>query len=278
MILDQAGGGFFVSREGCEILGRWDVVGLFTEFEVELVGVAEFDPGVTQHKVERFVMISTDKAVRPTSVMGATKRMAELIVQNMAATSATSFSCVRFGNVLASRGSVVGIFRDQIKRGGPVTVTHPEATRYFMTIPEAANLVIQAATLGHEGDVFLLDMGEPVRILDLARLMIHLSGASEERVPIKIVGTRPGEKLYEELRTDAERIEKTELRKIFRCRPAPIDIERLEVALEKMQFMVKAADRAGLRGCLRELGIDYNPRAPTAPAHPHGPMSPEQTA
>lgn len=232
-----------------------------------------------EHKVERFVMISTDKAVRPTSVMGATKRMAELIIQNMAATSETSFSCVRFGNVLASRGSVVGIFRDQIKRGGPVTVTHPEATRYFMTIPEAANLVIQAATLGHEGDVFLLDMGEPVRILDLARLMIHLSGASEDRVPIKIIGTRPGEKLYEELRTDAERIEKTDLRKIFRCRPAPMDVERLDVALEKMQFMVKAVDRAGLRGCLRELGIDYNPRAPTAPAEPpHGEMSPEQSA
>ena len=226
-----------------------------------------------EHGVGRFVMISTDKAVRPTSVMGASKRMAELIIQNMATTSETAFSCVRFGNVLASRGSVVGIFRDQIKRGGPVTVTHPEATRYFMTIPEAANLVIQAATLGHEGDVFLLDMGEPVRILDLARLMIHLSGMSEDRVPIKIIGTRPGEKLYEELRTDAERIEKTELRKIFRCRPAPTDIKRLESALEQMQFLVKAADRAGVRACLNELNIDYKPRAPTAPS-----LEPEKTA
>lgn len=218
-----------------------------------------------EYEVEQFVMISTDKAVRPTSVMGATKRVAELIVQNMASSSKTAFSCVRFGNVLASRGSVVGIFREQIQRGGPVTVTHRDATRYFMTIPEAANLVIQAATLGRDGDVFLLDMGEPVRILDLARLMIHLSGASEERVPIKIIGTRPGEKLYEELRTDEERIEKTELRKIFRCRPAAIDAQRIDDTVEQMQFLVRSADREGIRTALRELDIEYKQRAPTAP-------------
>ena len=221
-----------------------------------------------EYGVEQFVMISTDKAVRPSSVMGASKRVAELIVQDMARTSETAFSCVRFGNVLASRGSVVGIFRDQIKRGGPVTVTHPEATRYFMTIPEAANLVIQAATLGQEGEVFLLDMGEPVRILDLARLMIHLSGASEDRVPIKIVGIRPGEKLYEELRTEAERIEKTDLRKIFRCRPAAIDEQRLAATLEKMQFLMRSADRSGLRACLHELEIGYSGRAATTPGAP----------
>lgn len=221
-----------------------------------------------EHGVESFVMISTDKAVKPTSVMGATKRLAEMIVQNMARTSQTAFSCVRFGNVLASRGSVVGIFRDQIARGGPVTVTHPEATRFFMTIPEAANLVIQAATLGHDGEVFLLDMGEPVRILDLARLMIHLSGLTEERVPIKIIGTRPGEKLYEELRTEDERIEKTALRKIFRCQPGVPDSARIEATLERMRFLLRAEERTGLRQCLHELGIDYNPRAPTGPAEP----------
>lgn len=214
--------------------------------------------------VEQFVMISTDKAVRPTSVMGASKRLAELLVQDIASRSNTAFSCVRFGNVLGSRGSVVGIFRDQIQRGGPITVTHPEATRYFMTIPEAANLVIQAATLGQVGDVFLLDMGQPVRIMDLARQMIHLSGASEDVIPIKIVGTRPGEKLFEELRTDSERIEKTKLRKIFRCAPAEFDATKLMATLDRLQFLVHAKDSDGVRACLREIEIGYEPPAHNA--------------
>ncbi len=216
-----------------------------------------------EHQVESFVMISTDKAINPTSVMGATKRLAEQIVQELAARTHTRFSCVRFGNVLGSRGSVVGIFKDQIAAGGPVTVTHPEATRYFMTIPEAANLVIQAATLGSVGEVFLLDMGEPVRIFDLARQMIRLSGFTEQEIPIKVVGTRPGEKLFEELSTTSENLSPTELRKVFRCKPTPIDKARIDALIERLQFVVRARDGKGVRDILTELDIGYREPTPT---------------
>jgi FlaA1/EpsC-like NDP-sugar epimerase len=166
-------------------------------------------------------------------------------------------------------GSVVSIFRQQIQQGGPVTVTHPEATRYFMTIAEAANLVLQAGTLGESGEVFLLDMGAPVRIIDLARQMIRLSGASEDSVPIELIGSRPGEKLFEELRTDAERIEKTPLRKIFRCSLGDIDGIRLEATIERMKFLVRAKDAEGVRACLHELDIGYRQtRAPSAGGQP----------
>jgi FlaA1/EpsC-like NDP-sugar epimerase len=215
-----------------------------------------------EHGVESFVMISTDKAINPTSVMGATKRFAEQIVQVFAAGSKTRFSCVRFGNVLGSRGSVVGIFQDQIANGGPVTVTHPDATRYFMTIPEAANLVIQAGTLGARGEVFLLDMGEPVRIIDLARQMIRLSGFTEKEIPIKVIGTRPGEKLFEELSATAENLAATELRKIFRCKPVPLDTKRLEALVERLQFVVRGRDGEGVRAVLAELDIGYRPPTP----------------
>ena len=210
------------------------------------IGTARSVDAAVNQKVETFVLISTDKAVRPTNVMGASKRMAELYCQGLAATKPqTQISIVRFGNVLGSSGSVVPLFKKQIAQGGPVTVTHPEVTRYFMTIPEAAQLVIQAGAMGTGGDVFLLDMGEPVKIVDLAKQMIRLSGFRpiDENgvgdIEIQFTGLRPGEKLYEELLIDAENVEQTGHERILKAYEKYYSWQEiLEIfkKLEKMDF------------------------------------------
>jgi FlaA1/EpsC-like NDP-sugar epimerase len=215
---------------------------------------------------ERFVLISTDKAVNPATVMGASKAMAEWIVEAAGQRHArTRFVIVRFGNVLASSGSVVPIFRDQISRGGPVTVTHPEMTRYFMTIPEAVQLVIQSGDLGgSSGDVFVLEMGEPVRIVDLARNMITLAGFEPEvDVAIDFVGPRPGEKIHEELFNRDERAQPTTADRIVRAvRTSSLDPDWVESSVERLEALVAAGDEAGLAERVVEVVTERLERAP----------------
>ncbi|MBC7997980.1 MAG: polysaccharide biosynthesis protein [Leptolyngbya sp.] len=205
-------------------------------------------------KVETFVLVSSDKAVNPSSVMGATKRMAEMIVQSLDRRSGTRYSSVRFGNVLASRGSVIPLWKQQIAQGGPVTVTHADATRYFMLIPESVQLILQAGALAAGGEIFVLDMGKPVRIMDLAYDLIRFSGLRPNQdIKVEVVGLRPGEKLHEELLTAEEGLTKTTYEKIFVGQPQDIDHEWLYKQIDGLVVAAKADDEEIVRSSLDKI-------------------------
>ncbi len=212
-----------------------------------------------QSGVERFIMVSTDKAVRPSSVMGATKRVAEMITSCYGSNS-RCFMTVRFGNVIGSEGSVVHLFKKQIERLGPVTVTHPEITRYFMTIPEACKLILQAGALGQGQEIFILDMGTPVKIINMARDLIRFSGFEpDEDVEIKIIGLRPGEKLYEELITEGEGIVRTPHEKIFALKGNNCDLNSLNQKVEELSRAAYEQDAHGIKMKLKEIVPEYQP-------------------
>lgn len=229
---------------------------------VNVFGTKNLLDASTEVGVESFVLVSTDKAVNPANVMGATKRVAELLLQETAARTGRRYVAVRFGNVLGSRGSVVPLFKQQIETGGPVTVTHPEITRYFMTIPEAVQLIIQAAAMGHGGEIFVLDMGQPIRVYDMALDLIRLSGLEPFRdIEVKITGLRPGEKLYEELFTASEERVSTRNSRIFISSPQLTESDRLERGLRELSTLVSAGEphNMALRMALACIVPEYSP-------------------
>ncbi len=226
------------------------------------IGTANLARLAQQFGVGRFVLISTDKAINPTNVMGASKRLAEVFLQAFSAAkpSPTRFMAVRFGNVLGSSGSVVPIFQKQIAAGGPITVTHPEVTRYFMTIPEAVGLVLQAGAIGRGGEIFVLDMGEPVKIVDLAAQMIELSGfRAGEDIEIQFSGLRPGEKLFEELSHHKERLTETGHPKIFRFVCEPTDLSQVEAFFNEIQPQLNNIEPNEIKRLVQRLVPEYRP-------------------
>jgi FlaA1/EpsC-like NDP-sugar epimerase len=228
-----------------------------------VIGTRNVIEAAREFNVGRFVLVSTDKAVRPINVMGASKRIAELLVQaqNGCGLSDTRFITVRFGNVVGSVGSVVPLFKRQIEKGGPVTVTHPEITRYFMTIPEACQLILQAGSMGEGGEIFILEMGIPIRIVDMAEDLIRLSGFEPNvDINIKYIGLRPGEKLREELITDGEGIVKTAHEKIMVLRGQVCEIEKLNHDIEEIMGFVAKEDSEGIKRKLREILPEYAPQ------------------
>jgi len=233
-------------------------------FRNNVLGTQSLLEACQAHQPESFVLISTDKAVRPTNIMGATKRMAELVIQDLQTRStSTKFSMVRFGNVLGSSGSVLPLFEQQIRRGGPVTVTHPDVTRFFMTIPEAARLVLLAGAYATGGDVFVLDMGKPMKILDIARRMIELSGRSVVEdgigdIEIAITGLRPGEKLYEELLIDDASLRSTPHSKILRAEEALLSQIEIASMLREVNKALKSCDAAALRTLIESRVDGYH--------------------
>jgi len=228
-----------------------------------IIGTKNVAELAEKYGAERVVMISTDKAINPTSVMGASKRVAEMVVKDLANKNKTKFVAVRFGNVLESNGSVVPMFKQQIAEGGPVTVTDREVKRYFMTLPEASQLVIQAGVLGKGGEVFVLDMGEPIKVLDMAEELIRLSGLElGEDIEIKIVGLRPGEKMFEEIMTEEERsgvLGDSGHEKIFIAKVEEVDGEKLEKDIEELERLAKAMDNEGVVRKLQEMLPSYEP-------------------
>ena len=234
---------------------------VFAAVENNIFGTWNVARAAMDYAVEDFVMISSDKAVRPTSMMGATKRVSELVIRALQKQSRTRFVAVRFGNVLGSNGSVVPIFKEQIAAGGPVTITHPEMSRYFMTIPEATQLVLQAFSIGRGGEIFVLDMGEPVKIVDLARNLVLLSGLQPDRdIKLEFTGLRPGEKLFEELNLQDEYLVPTSHAKIRTyLSPFSADFKVMDVALDELRLIFERKDVARLVLFLKELIPDYNP-------------------
>ncbi len=229
------------------------------------------------HEVEAFVMISTDKAVNPTSIMGATKRAAEMYIQALSRSSSTKYVAVRFGNVLGSAGSVVPTFKRQIEAGGPVTITHPDMKRYFMTIPEASQLVLQAAAMGQGGEIFVLDMGEPVKIADLADTLIRLSGLEVGvDVEIKYTGLRPGEKLFEELGFDAEKMAKTRHEKIYVGKLAPQDLATIDARFSSLQAVADSISRKEVRAALAAIVPEMQDPEQALPPPSSAGISPER--
>jgi FlaA1/EpsC-like NDP-sugar epimerase len=214
-------------------------------------------------RIERFIMISTDKAVRPSSVMGATKRVAEMITSCYALSNPTRFVSVRFGNVLGSEGSVIRLFKKQIERFGPVTVTDPEITRYFMTIPESCKLILQAGALGEGGEIFILDMGTPIKILDMALDLIRRSGFKPDvDIEIKFTGLRPGEKLHEELITEGAGVVRTPYEKIFVLKGDTCDLNWLNQKIEELVKLAHDQNAAGIKSKLKEIIPEYQPYQP----------------
>ena len=228
-----------------------------------IIGTKNMAELAEKYGAERVVMISTDKAINPTSVMGASKRVAEMVVKDLGSRSKTEFVSVRFGNVLESNGSVIPMFKKQIAEGGPVTVTDREVKRYFMTLPEASQLVIQAGTLGKGGEVFVLDMGKPIKVLDLAKELIHLSGFEVgEDIEIKFVGLRPGEKMFEEIMTEEERngvLGDSGYEKIFIAKVEEVDGEKLEKDIKELEVLARAMDAEGIVKKLQEIVPSYQP-------------------
>ncbi|KKN23961.1 hypothetical protein LCGC14_0899760 [marine sediment metagenome] len=263
-----------IAEEGVEIIlhaAAYKHVPLVEENELEgarnnVLGTQVVAEAAAEAKLERFILVSTDKAVRPTNIMGATKRMAELVVQDTQTRyGTTKFSMVRFGNVLGSSGSVLPLFQRQIARGGPVTVTHKEVTRFFMTIPEAARLVLLAGAYAKGGDVFVLDMGKPQKIIDIAHRMIAMSGRKVKDpetgvgdIEIKVTGLRPGEKLYEELLIDGDSLLSTPHEKIMRAREAMLSQIEVAAMLRELQASIAEADTARLRRLITEKVEGYH--------------------